>query len=332
MKISGRIVRQIVLFSLTVITVPMVVFPERLGTDLARVSWVNIVYELIFYGLVLFLFNRQVSLVRLVQLSVICVLYRLGLGAVFGLLIAAVYSMSIQVSLMLGLFSYLPAVLIHVAVTPFVLKPALIRPQPARREQRMSPIEQPPAESRDIGKTTVAISTSRGSTPPVVDVVDGSAVRPMPDRSAEPSQAVDVPSAETNGFERATRYIGEHGSVQLAAVVDAEGLLMAQFTRGGSVAEDLAPLALVLAGQNQEVLDRVQWGAAEKIDLSVKDRRIVIANEDRVSLMVVAERQADDVLNIRINQALEMIRKYMAERYSEKLFADAERSYVPSTE
>ena len=48
MKITGRMVRQIVLFSLTVITVPMVVFAERLGPDLAPATWVNIVYELIF--------------------------------------------------------------------------------------------------------------------------------------------------------------------------------------------------------------------------------------------------------------------------------------------
>ncbi|MDH4157422.1 MAG: hypothetical protein OEW00_09135, partial [candidate division Zixibacteria bacterium] len=105
-----------------------------------------------------------------------------------------------------------------------------------------------------------------------------------------------------------------------------------QFTRGGTVAEDLAPLALVFAQQNRDVLDRARLGAPEKIDVSVRDKRVVIASEERVSLMVVAERQADDVLNIRINQALEIIRKYMAERYSQKLFADAERSYVPSTE
>ena len=332
MKITGRMVRQIVLFSLTVITVPMVVFPERLGTDLARASWVNIVYELIFYGLVFFLFNRQVSLVSLVQSAGICVLYRLALGAAFGLLVAAVYSMNVQVCLTLGLFSYLPAVLIHVAVAPFILKPAVNRPQPGRLEQRVPPVEQSPVEQRDIGKTTVAISRNRGSAPPSADVIDKSSIRQVPDRSSEPSQAVDAPLADTNGFERATRYIGEHGSVQLAAVVDAEGLLLSQFSRGGTVAEDLAPLALVFTKQTRDVLDRAQWGAPEKIDVSVRDKRVVGASEERVSLMVVAERQADDVLNIRINQALEIIRKYMAERYSEKLFANAERSYVPSTE
>jgi hypothetical protein len=44
--------------------------------------------------------------------------------------------------------------------------------------------------------------------------------------------------------------------------------------------------------------------------------------------MVVSERATDDVLNIRINQGLEMIRRYVAERYSEKLIGNSEKAYV----
>ena len=57
----------------------------------------------------------------------------------------------------------------------------------------------------------------------------------------------------------------------------------------------------------------------------------MVAREESFSLMVIAERQIDDFLNIRINQALEIIGKYVAERYSRKLFVNVERTYVPST-
>jgi len=47
---------------------------------------------------------------------------------------------------------------------------------------------------------------------------------------------------------------------------------------------------------------------------------------------VISERQSDDVLGIRINQALEMIRKFVDERYSDKLNLNAESIHVRSAE
>ncbi|MFQ5453806.1 MAG: hypothetical protein ACE5D6_06430, partial [Candidatus Zixiibacteriota bacterium] len=109
MEISGRIARQILLFSLVVLIIPIIIFPERFGMDLAKASLINAMYELIFYGLVIYIFNQKVSLFQLFLLAGICLIYRFILGLILGLLIVVMYPMSISIAVTLGMSSYLPA-------------------------------------------------------------------------------------------------------------------------------------------------------------------------------------------------------------------------------
>jgi hypothetical protein len=126
--------------------------------------------------------------------------------------------------------------------------------------------------------------------------------------------------------------LGAHGSVFLAAVVDNEGLLLSNFKRGNVVAEDLAPLALLFFDSNRRILEKARLGGPEKIDVMLKDKRLVVARDQQFSLMVLAERQSDDTLNIRIIQAMDMIRRYWAERYASRQTVNAVRIHVSSTE
>lgn len=329
MKITGRVARQILLLSLLILIAPMLLFPERLGTEMAKASLPNAICELAYYGAVIFLFNWRMSLLQMAQAAGICLIYRLLLGAVFGLLIAAMYSMNLTVSLTLGMSSYLPAILLHIAATPFMLKPAM-RELLLSGMDRHLPVREPlPADVQDHGRTSMAVSVEKrvSSSPPAASREPG--VRAAKElRTNFPPTAVP---ADTNGFDRATRYIGEAASVQLAAVVDHEGLLLGHFRRGPIEAEDWAPFSLLFSDINREILNRAGWGSPEKIDILLKDKRIVVAREESFSLMVIAERQFDDFINIRVNQALETIRKYAAERYSRKLFVNVERTYVSST-
>ncbi|MFQ5454496.1 MAG: hypothetical protein ACE5D6_09970, partial [Candidatus Zixiibacteriota bacterium] len=133
---------------------------------------------------------------------------------------------------------------------------------------------------------------------------------------------------EANGFEKASQYIGDDGSVQLAVVIDNEGLLLANFVRGDYEPEDWAPFALLLMQRNDDVLSRLGLKTPEKMEILFKNKKITVACEELYSLMVISERAIDDVLNIRINKGLEIIRNYIAERYSNKLIGNLEKSYV----
>ncbi len=114
----------------------------------------------------------------------------------------------------------------------------------------------------------------------------------------------------------------------MAAVIDHEGLLLAGFKRGEYEPEDVAPYALPISVRNLDFYKKMNLVIPEKTDLMFENKRMIIATEKSYSLVVLSERTVDDVLSIRINQALEMIRTYTAERYSEKLIGNAERIYV----
>jgi len=328
MEISGRVARQILLFSLIVLIIPMIVFPELFGTQLAKASLLNALYELVFYGCVLYFLNRGARLMQLVQAAGLCLVYRLALGMVLGLLIAAMYPMQLTVAVTLGMSSYIPAILLQMIATPFILKPAFKELNLVAIPQRRQPVSPTrPAETHDAARS-IAVSRERGysEAPATTKSVEASTpVEPMRAPAAPPTST----QSDTNGFDRAVRYIGENGSVQMAAVVDTEGLLLGHFSRGDVEAEDWAPFALSLVDNNQGIVSHMGWSAPKRVDLMLADQRVVVAAEAAWSLMVVSERVVDDVLSIRINQGLEMIRKYLAERYGEEPVGNAERIYVP---
>ncbi len=337
MVIGDRVRRQILLFSLVLIIVPMVIFPEKFGMDLAKASLVNALYELVFFGVVIHFFNRKANLLQLAQAAGVCLIYRLVLGAAFGILAAVAYSMSLKVSLTLGMSSYLPAIILHIVATPFVLKPVISQIYESQPTRRAPLPDFAPGDKADTGVTTLAVSRDMGfkpSTTPIQPEPETVEVVPTraPAQTAKPFSNTTTAPGAANGFDMATKYIGENGSVHLAVVVDFEGLTLSQFSRGDIVAEEWAPMALIFREDNGLVLGRVGWDSPERVELSLKDQKIVVAGGDNFNLMVVAERQADDVLNIRINQGLETIKKYIADRYGENLTVRAESSYVSSTQ
>ncbi len=330
MKDYGRISRRLLLFSLAALIPPMTAFPTQFGTQLARFSVVGLLYELAFYGIVIYAFQRRGGLLQLAPAAGICLAYRLTLGLMLGIMMTIAYGLNLKISATLGAFSYLPGVLFLIALTPFIMLPVAELFYRNFDRPRTRPQEEPKAAAVPAkeGRTSIAISRERG----VVD--EKPALRPIPE-TPRPRVAEATPSpgtAEVDGFDRAVRYLGEHGSVYMAAVVDNEGLLLANYVRGDADAEEWAPLSLVFFQQNEKVLSRGHLEAPEKLDLLLQEKRITVAREGDFSLMVVAERQVDDVLGIRVNQALEMVKKHMSERYSHVLNPNAERIHVSSTQ
>ena len=327
MSIKGNLERRILMLTPLVLIIPLLVFPRMFGTQLAKTALVNLLYEMAFYGLVVYLFNRRISLMRLIPLAGLCLVYRLAIGGVFGLLVAGLYSMNMSISLMLGVFSYLPSVIFMSAATPFILKPVLeLLSGEGRENTRRVKRGQPKTESaaETYQETRSEESPVTGEVP-VFSPEKRTKVPSMPESSNMAPDRKNVTVENTsrsllqpdiNGFERAALYIGEHGSVHLATVVDHEGLMLANFRRGDVDAEAWAPLALTFFECNRQVLDRTAFGSPEKLDLALAENRIVIARVNTLHLMVVAERQSDDFLNIRINQGIDIIKKYWEDRYA----------------
>lgn len=324
MKNSPQIYRQILLLSLVVLMIPMIVFPAQLGTDLASTSTTNFVLELVFYILVAYFFNRKAALTSLIKTAGFCLLYRVTLGATLGLLIVVMYQMNLKAAITLGIFSYIPAILLHISTVPFILKPGVI-----------GWLEE--GEEIDSKRVVANVSQEKMGSTSFVATKSRIAISDEPSESPQekpktidysPKETGETPLIGSDGFDKAVRYVGGDGSVMLAAVIDEDGLLMGNFKRGNFDADDVSPFALPLINRNQQPLQRLGLNHPEKIEFSFENRRVIVAPVEQFTLMVVSERTADDVLNIRINQGLDIIRNYIAERYSGSLIGNAENVYA----
>lgn len=327
MSFSSRTGRQILLLSLIVLIIPMVLFPERLGIDLARASLLNIVYELVFYGFVVFFFDGQQSLGKLLQRAGICLGYRFVLSMALTILITAMYAMSFSVAARLCMFSYLPAVLLHILATPFILSPIL------KQLKSRDPVGSQPSVTAEINPESVARSETQASPRSLSEAGpmftgNRQIVRTPSKTASRSARSPATQVTEISGFEKAVRYMGENTAVQLAAVVDLDGLLLANFVREGTDADEWAPYALVMAQGQTNLLGRTSLGQLERVDVTSRDSRLVIVNEHNFYLMVLSGRQSEDLISIRINQAVEMIKKYMTDKYEEHITENLEKIHV----
>ncbi len=135
-------------------------------------------------------------------------------------------------------------------------------------------------------------------------------------------------------FQVSVEYLTEYSGVKGAVIADREGLVVATSPRKGFDAEICAAIGLDLV----EIIDR---NLVRLIDpgckfLSVKTGKdwITVAQTSIFYLIVMADRKADDLINIRISRSLDMISSHMKEKYPALLFSDepAEQKSVKSVE
>ncbi len=322
--------RLILLFSLILVVIPMVLFPERLGLPLVNGSAVNMLYEVVFYGFVYFMFRRRTTLPALMVGSALTLVYRMTIGALFGLAMMVMYDLESPVAFSLGMTKYLPGVFLHVLAAPFVFRPVymhLADQMISSRRVKARPVSPAPGEKReDKFPVSPALTFSQertGSNSVIAERMESFGM------AAQGAGQVPGYSAEENQFDRAVNYIGESSVVQMALLVDEEGLLLANFNRSSEDIELWAPLSIVLRRNSRQALYR--FGKEEqpdRIDLGTHNFRIILRRIERVTLMILADRDADETIQIRIAQATDMIRKYMNERYSPAMFARVEEHYV----
>jgi len=314
---------QFILFSAIMLIIPMTIFPTRFGIELEFGFFAYSMIEIIFYGVVFYSMRPSGSLLQIFQGVGLAFLYRIVMGSLFGIFISLIYDIGFSISLSLGVSRYLPAVLIHILAAPFILRPFFLSFSGEKTNLQRSYGREPQSSAsvldRQVQSTIRSAETKRAS---VIET----------DISSTGSGIGTSVGYETNGFERAVRYLGEHHAVRLAAVVDGEGLTLAILKRGDIDPDHWAPLTLLFQESNLEVINRKENGAElEQLYLYFQNKRIVIIKIKDFSLFVLADSEDDDLLKIRIVQATDIIRKYSSERYDTLLSASTEEQHVSNT-
>jgi predicted regulator of Ras-like GTPase activity (Roadblock/LC7/MglB family) len=328
MNINSRDIIWISLFSLIIIFIPMFYFPSRFGLSLATSSYTYSLFEIFFYGVVFYAMRPRSSLVQLLAGAGLTFLYRILLGTVFGVLLYLFYGMELTISLALGVSRYLPGILLHVILAPFLMRSVFMAlvtqgaPRKAARSVSIKPAGHRPETGHE--RMTSQPSVRAETSPPA------KYERPSADeKSMFSSQFV---GQEVNGFERAVSYIGEHQAVRLAAIVDHEGLLLAKFSRHDTDPEAWGSYARLIQTVNQHLIRRFQKDdTLDDMEMSFGGKRLSIDRAGKFSLMVLANKEDNDLLNIRIAQSVDIIKKYSEERYGKLLSAGTEVQYVSDT-
>ena len=321
--IGNKKFAQVILFSALLIVVPMFYFPARFGMELATGSFTYSMFEVVFYGFLFYLFRPGSSLLQLFAGAGLTFLYRIMVGTIFGVCLSLFYSMDFSVSLALGVSRYLPAIILHIAAAPFIMRPFFLaiadetdyasrRRSSARRQQsgdrEKDVVTQPyfpKAENHPVIDTSEHVTETKGGT---------------------------VMVGEGDGFHRAVRYLGEHHAVLLATAVDHEGLTLATFQRENYDPELWAPYSLLFREANEKILKKIKDDSGVgRLDLIFGSRRLVVVNLEDVNLLVLFRHEDDELLGIRIMQAADMIRKYTSERYGHLKPSSTEERYVSNS-
>jgi predicted regulator of Ras-like GTPase activity (Roadblock/LC7/MglB family) len=327
MTISQKDSRLMLLLSSIIIIIPAVVFPARLGIDLGAGSFSYAIVEIAYYCLVLFIARPGAGLLKVFQGAAFTFLYRIVIGTIFGIVIGLLYDVTFSAALALGVSRYFPGILFHIALAPFITKSFYLAMVGETSAVRKIPVAGANRPHRKIESHT---------TQPGTDVKDNyRSSKTSVDGGSNPAmQSVEEKFVDQNqnGFERAVNYVGGHHAVKVAVVVDHEGLTVATYKRGEIDPEEWAPLAMVFKDLNSAILGRLyDTPDPEKIILTINQDRLSILSAANFNLMVLAGREDDDLLGIRLAQAADMIRKYVSERYDTELSQSPEEKYVPGT-
>lgn len=315
----------LVTLSLILVAIPMVIFPERLGLPLLTGSTVNLLYEVVYYSVVLYLFRRDITLVALLAGAALTLVYRLALGAVLGMIIIAFHGLDSAIAFSLSMTKYLPAVLLQAAAAPFVMRSVYLE-----LAANITPLKKN-EYNRPRREVSLVNTHQDPSAPDAAPFEDRPMIKTDPPLRAEP-KAVGVTRAdESTLINRALEYVSESAAVKIALLVDDEGLPLARLLRSNEDPELWAPLALMLLTNSRGLLH--QYGRSselEKLDITTVNSRIFMRRVHQCTLVVVGDQNVDETIHIRLAQAADMIRKYMSERYGPALFARAEGRYVPN--
>ena len=123
-------------------------------------------------------------------------------------------------------------------------------------------------------------------------------------------------------FQSAVGYLAEYSGVRGVVISDREGLVLVGGGAAGPELERYAAYAVEIINAVRSPFHKFLEPEIERLVIKTSHDWLTIAVSSPLMLVVVADRQADDLLHIRITRSLEMISSYVKEKYSFSSAAD----------
>lgn len=294
MTLNTPELKKAMLLGLVAAVAPLFYFPNSFGWQGATAGRAPfLLIELGYYVLVFYGFNRREKMGSHMGAAAMTFGLRSALGIVFGLLISGIHGTSLGAGLSIGLFTYLPFVIPMAVMMPFLMRSVIgfTKSSPRSRVSAPSYATAPPVERPGAGA-----SVSR----PVAT-----------DKSARPSGGSQAPD-----FGAAVEHVASYSTVELALLVDDEGLCVARACRANSDSEMWAPLVNLIYQSIQVELVRTGSTAMKRYELTLATQKLVVERVEAFYLAVLFEQATDELVNVRIAQAIDMIKKHYKQKYS----------------
>lgn len=284
MIVKGPEFKKAMLLGLILAVAPSFYFPYAFGWKGALAGSAGLfLLEFGYYGVMFYLFWRRAEISRILGAAAAALAFRLGLGVVFAMLLAALFGLGAGEAMSSGLFSYLPAALLHVILVPFILRSAFDLRRPRKSAPSPRTVEISHAEKRTAVSAEPVPWTSGGDQ--------------LPD------------------FGAAVAHIAAYSTVRLALLVDHEGLSVARAGRPRADADLWSPVTNLIFDAIRRELRRTPDTAVSRIELTQSDQRLVMVYVSPFYLTVLFDSTTDELVNVRIAQAVEMIKRYAEHKY-----------------
>ena len=289
--------RLLILLGFFLAVVPLAFFPNDFGVKITSTPFLVFSIEMLWYFVAYLLLFSGLPLFVPIVYGLITLGLRFLIGAVFGMLLYIMFPLETISMMKVSIFTYFPALLIQASLLPFVVKISLGNKMEADLKERRRPKK-------------VFLSSFQSSEEEKVSVT-------------EKPEKVQV------DLKAALDYVKEYSGVEGVILLDNEGLVISKRINAGWDDEKIAPLALLLREINSQQLSKIDSSPIERMELLSQKLWISLNNIDDFTLVCVAHRSTDELLNIRILKAVEMIKKYLGEKYAGIFSKNQEVENVP---
>ena len=301
---KAAVIRQTILLSGAISVFPLVIYPSRFGFPPSSLSPAFAIAEWALYVLIFLAALPKLSWRRKLACGGLTVLYRLAVGAVLGALVTVMHGGSLPKMIWFCLWMYTPAVVLHVAFAPFVLRPVF--GQVWRRGVRFA---------MNSGRDTAAARTPGFSF--------------STSSPAAPASRVRLELNEIS-FDAATSWVGEFSGVRMSLIVDEDGLVVSQWSRQtySQDAEFWAAVTVETTRFHQRWPADPELVDLRRLEVETGAGRLVVRRAGAFWLAVLTEADAGELVSVRIAQAVEMIEKHYQDRYHTVRSTGLEVSHV----
>lgn len=295
---TAATIRQTILWTGVLAVIPLLAYPRVFGLGMFEF---HPIFGLVEWGLYFAAFIAllpSLTMPQRILASGFTVVYRLLCAAMFAILAALNNDFGLADTMAVGMWSYPLALIPHVIAAPLVMRAIWKIVYPATPQRGRLAGFQP--KNRTVRRTPV---------PSAVGARHAAAV------SAVPSNRALVRS-ESPDFDDAVSYVGGYTGVRMCWVVDPEGLPLAFWQRQdytGAV-EFWAPMSVELVEFNRRTLSVGGDVLPQHVEVRFDAGRLVLQAAGEYWIGVLTDREADDLVGVRLTQAREMVLKHLQER------------------